>query len=50
VTMEAEGLMVNIGKTRVMMSGERPGEMTESGRWPCTVCRTVVGSNSVKVT
>jgi hypothetical protein len=49
-TMEAKGLKVNIGKTKVMMSCDGPGEVSESGRWPCGVCRTGVGSNSVECT
>jgi hypothetical protein len=49
-TMEAKGLKVNIGKTKVMLSCDGPSEVSESGRWPCGVCRTGVGSNSVECT
>jgi hypothetical protein len=32
------------------LSCDGPGEVSESGRWPCGVCRTGVGSNSVECT
>ena len=35
--MEEKGLRVNAGKTKIMISGE----------FPCAVCRTGVGSNSI---
>jgi hypothetical protein len=48
-TMEAKGYKVNTGKTKVMLSCDGPGEVSESGRWPYGVCRTGVGSTSVNV-
>ena len=39
--MEAKGLKLNIGKTKVMVSGKNCGERME--KWPCTACRKGVG-------
>jgi hypothetical protein len=48
--MEAKGLRVNIGKTKVMRCGSdgRGGEA--SGKYPCGVCKKGVGSNSIQCT
>ena len=40
-TMETKGLRVNAGKTKIMIM------MQNSGEFPCAVCRTGVGSNSI---
>ena len=36
--MEVKGLKVNIGKTKVMVSGMNCGAIEKMGKWPCTVC------------
>jgi hypothetical protein len=45
--MERKGLRVNIGKTKVMKCCVIPTPLSDSGKWPCGVCRTGVRSNSV---
>jgi hypothetical protein len=48
--MEAKGLKMNVGKTKVMVSGENCGSNECSGKWPCAVCAKGVGSNSIRCT
>ena len=48
--MEAKGLKVNIGKTKVMVSGKNCGDIERTGKWPCAVCGKGVGSNSIQCT
>ena len=43
--MEKKGLRVNAGKTKIMICGT--GLLQSSGEFPCAVCRTGVGSNSI---
>ena len=45
--MERKGLRVNIGKTKVMKCCVNPTPLSDSGKWPCRVCRMGVDSNSV---
>ena len=45
--MEKKGLRVNAGKTNIMICGTGLDRLQSSGKFPCTVCRTGVGSNSV---
>ncbi len=45
--MEAKGLRVNMGKTKVMCSGLDLNSLKDSGKWPCGVCRSGVGANSI---
>ena len=45
--MEAKGLRVNVGKTKVMFSGHGLHSLTDSGKHPCGVCRQGVGRNSI---
>ena len=45
--MEAKGLRVNMKKTKIMISGRNLGTLKDSGRFPCAVCRSGVGSNSI---
>jgi hypothetical protein len=45
--MEAKGLRVNMGKTKVMVSGLNLHTLKGKGRCPCAVCRAGVGSNSI---
>ena len=46
-TMESKGLKVNLGKTKVMVSGRNVGEPKEEGHFPCAICKKGVGSNSI---
>ena len=45
--MEKKGLRVNAGKTKVMICGTGLDLLQCSGEYPCTVCRTGVGNNSI---
>ena len=45
--MEAKGLRVNMGKTKIMVSGVNLQTLKDSGKSPCSVCRKGVGSNSI---
>ena len=45
--MEKKGLRVNAGKTKVMICGTGLDLLQNSGEYPCAVCRTGVGNNSI---
>ena len=45
--MEEKGLRVNAGKTKIMICGSGLDLLQSSGKFPCAVCRTGVGSNSI---
>ena len=45
--MEKKGLRVNAGKTKVMICGTGLDLLQCSGEYPCAVCRTGVGNNSI---
>ena len=45
--MERKGLRVNAGKTKIMICGTGLDLLQSSGKFPCAVCRTGVGSNSI---
>ena len=45
--MERKGLRVNAGKTKVMICGTGLDLLQSSGEYPCAVCRTGVGNNSI---
>ena len=45
--MEKKGLRVNAGKTKIMICGAGLDLLQSSGEFPCAVCRTGVGSNSI---
>ena len=45
--MEEKGLRVNAGKTKIMIFGTGLDLLQSSGKFPCAVCRTGVGSNSI---
>ena len=45
--MEKKGLRVNAGKTKVMICGTGLDLLQSSGKYPCAVCRTGVGNNSI---
>ena len=44
--MEAKGLRVNMGKTKVLVSNRSYAPVTEQADYPCSVCHKGVGSNS----
>ena len=48
--LEAKGLRVNMGKTKVMRCREGTGKDFKTGKYPCGVCSKGVGSNSIKCT
>ncbi len=48
--MESKGMKVNVSKTKVMRSARDSEGVTESGKFPCGVCRRGVGTNSVLCT
>ena len=45
--MEEKELRVNAGKTKIMICGMGLDLLQSSGEFPCTVCHTGVGSNSI---
>ena len=45
--MEKKGLRVNAGKTKIMICVTGLDLLQSSGEFPCAVCRTGVGSNSI---
>ena len=45
--MEEKGLRVNMGKTKVMISGPQLNVLKKSGKHPCAVCLTGTGNNSI---
>ena len=45
--MEKKGLRVNAGKTKIMICGTGLDLLQSSGEFPCAVCGTGVGSNSI---
>ena len=48
IGMETKGLRVNAGKTKIMRCRVGKGQSEKSGKWPCSVCRKGVGSNSIR--
>ena len=47
--LSKHGLKINILKTKVMITGEKP-EPQVKGIWPCSVCLTGVGANAIMCT
>ena len=45
--MEKKGLRVNAGKTKIMIRGTGLDLLQSSGEFPCAVCPSGVGSNSI---
>ena len=45
--IKKKGLRVNAGKTKVMICGTGLDLLQSSGEYPCTVCLTGVGNNSI---
>ena len=43
--LEAKGLKMNTGKTKVMFSCSMKAKVEEKGKWPCDVCKKGVGNN-----
>ena len=46
-TMKEKGLRVNAGKTKIMICGTGLDLLQSSDEFPCAVCRTGVGCNSI---
>ena len=46
-SIESKGLRVNLGKTKVMISGVNRGAALPEGKYPCGVCHKGVASNSI---
>ena len=46
--MERKGLRVNIKKTKHMVSGPGLDLLRDSGAFPCAVCQSGVGVNSIQ--
>ena len=42
--VESKGLMVNIGKTKVMKCHVDANMQVESGKYPCGICGKALGS------
>ena len=45
--MEKKGLRVNEGKTKILICGTGLDLLQSSGEFPCAICHTGVGSNSI---
>ena len=45
--LEAGGLRVNFGKTKIMKCKSGAGQVKSSGKYPCGVCKKEVGRNSI---
>ena len=45
--MEEKGLRVNAGKVKIMICGMGLDLLQTSGEFPCAICHTGVGSNSI---
>jgi len=46
--LKAKGLIVNVGKTKVMRSAMKSGLLEKSSKWPCSICLKGGGANSIK--
>src|SRR3989441_531034 len=47
--LKEKGLQVNIGKTKVMNCRVGVGQVENSGKYPCGICRKGVGRNSARL-
>ena len=47
IGMAVKGLRVNASKKKIMKCRAGMGQVEKSGKWPCSVCRKGVGSNSI---
>src|SRR3989442_692066 len=48
--LKEKGLRVNTGKTKVMNCKVRVGQVENSGKYPCGICRSGVGDNAIRCT
>ena len=48
--MEAKGLRVNMGKTKVMVSGKGLAPVKKEGKYPCPICHKGTGSGAIGCT
>src|SRR5437899_11719709 len=48
--LKEKGLRVNIGKTKVMNCRVGVGQVENSGKYPCGICRSGVGDNAIRCT
>jgi len=48
--LESKGLRMNMSKTKAMYCKAKSGQVENSGKWPCGVCRKGVGRNSIVCT
>ena len=48
--LKEKGLRVNIGKTKVMNYKVGVGQVENSGKYPCGICRSGVGDNAIRCT
>ena len=48
--IERKALRVNAGKAKIMIGGTGLDLLQSTGKFPCAVCRTGVGSNSINAT
>ena len=46
--MKKKGLRVNMGKTKLMVSGSNLDVLRKSGKYPCGVCQAGVGRNAIQ--
>ena len=46
--MKKKGLRVNMGKTKLMVSGSNLDVLRKCGKYPCGVCQAGVGRNSIQ--
>jgi len=45
--LEAKGLKMNTGKTKVMFSCSMKDKVEQKGKWPCSVCQKGVRNDSI---
>jgi len=48
--LKGKGLRVNIGKIKIMICKAGAGQVENSGKFPCGICRKGVGVNSIRCT
>ena len=48
--MEAKGLRVNMGKTKVMVSDKALAPVTKEGKYPCSICHKGTGAGAIGCT
>src|SRR5437867_11618155 len=48
--LKEKGLRVSIGKTKVLNCKVGVGQMENSGKYPCGICRSGVGDNAILCT